>query len=44
MGKENKKGINVKPDKLVRICFLGEKEQEGRGISQSKFQSVNLNL
>lgn len=29
MGKENKKGINVKPDKLVRICFLGEKEQEG---------------
>lgn len=44
MGKENKKGIEVKPDKLVRICFLGEKEQEGRGISQSRFQSVNFNL
>lgn len=44
MGKEKKKGINVKPDKLVGICFLGEKEQEGRGISQSRFQSVNFNL
>lgn len=44
MGKEIKKGINVKPDKLVGICFLGEEEQEGRGISQSRFHSVNLNL
>lgn len=43
MGKE-KKGINVKPDKLVGICFSGEEEQEGRGISQSRFQSVNFNL
>lgn len=25
MGKENKEGINVKPDKLVRIVFWGEK-------------------
>lgn len=30
--------------KLLGICFLGEEEQEGRGISQSRFHSVNLNL
>jgi len=29
MGKENKKGINVKPDKLVRICFLGRRSRKG---------------
>jgi len=33
---KKKKGINVKPDKLVGICFSGQKEQEGRGIKVRK--------
>lgn len=36
MGKGNKKGIHVKPDKLVGICFSVGEEQEGRGVSQSR--------
>lgn len=48
MGKENRQGINVKPDQHGRICFLeggGEGTARERGeTSQSRFQSVNLNL
>lgn len=46
MGREKRKGIHVKPDKTCWDLLFGGwgKEQEGRGISQSRFQSVNFNL
>lgn len=52
MGKENEKGINVKPDKLVRISYFGGGQgskrkgvkERGRGKFPEQFPKCKLEL